>query len=132
MQGGYSPPWPPPWKPRSIASGPQRRHAWEESCSTAACSAPTPATGLVTGHWTGFRRIVAEMDRPDLFAARGMRPLAMTSLVRGPEAETGAVAAGFAAAFPPACRTGGRCSGSRRAATCMRRGWRPTGSILTG
>src|ERR1700733_13030434 len=31
----------------------------------------------ITGHVTEFRRIVAQMEHPDLFAALGLRPLAV-------------------------------------------------------
>ncbi|MEJ0016731.1 MAG: NUDIX hydrolase [Acetobacteraceae bacterium] len=36
---------------------------------------------LVTGHLTEFRRIVAQMECPDLFAELGVRPLAVCGLV---------------------------------------------------
>ncbi|MDA8251505.1 MAG: hypothetical protein M0Z28_20370 [Rhodospirillales bacterium] len=39
----------------------------------------------VDGHWTEFRRVVAQMDRPALFAALGVRPLAVNGLVMGPD-----------------------------------------------
>jgi hypothetical protein len=39
----------------------------------------------VSGHWTEFRRIVAQMDRPQLFAALGVRPLAVNGVILGPD-----------------------------------------------
>lgn len=41
----------------------------------------TPAR--IDGHWTEFRRIVAQMDRPALFAALGVRPLAVGGVILG-------------------------------------------------
>ncbi len=40
----------------------------------------TPAR--VSGHFTEFRRIVAQMARPELFASLGLRPLAVNGIVR--------------------------------------------------
>jgi 8-oxo-dGTP pyrophosphatase MutT (NUDIX family) len=37
----------------------------------------------IEGHWTEFRRIVAQMDRPGLFDALGVRPLAVGGLILG-------------------------------------------------
>jgi hypothetical protein len=37
------------------------------------------------GHWTEFRRIVAQMERPALFAELGLRPLAVNGILRGPD-----------------------------------------------
>lgn len=36
----------------------------------------------ITGHLTEFRRIVAQMERPDLFPALGLRPLAVCGVLR--------------------------------------------------
>lgn len=36
----------------------------------------------ITGHITEFRRIVAQMERPELFAALGLRPLAVCGVLR--------------------------------------------------
>ncbi len=41
--------------------------------------------GLISGHWTEFRRIVAQMDRPGLFGELGLRPLAVNGVVHGPD-----------------------------------------------
>ena len=46
-------------------------------------SADAIAPGRVTGHWTEFRRVVAQMERPDLFAALGVRPLAVNGVMVG-------------------------------------------------
>ncbi len=40
------------------------------------------APDLVTGHLTEFRRIVAQMERPALFAELGVRPLAVCGVLR--------------------------------------------------
>jgi hypothetical protein len=48
-------------------------------------SADTMTADLVTGHWTEFRRIVAQMDRPDLFAELHVRPLAVNGALHGPD-----------------------------------------------
>ncbi len=40
---------------------------------------------LVCGHWTEFRRIVAQMQRPDLHPQLGVRPLAVGGLIYGPD-----------------------------------------------
>jgi hypothetical protein len=37
---------------------------------------------LVTGHLTEYRRIVAQMDRPELFEELGVRPLAVCGVLR--------------------------------------------------
>jgi hypothetical protein len=37
----------------------------------------------ITGHWTEYRRVVAQMDRPDLFADLGLRPLAVGGVIVG-------------------------------------------------
>jgi len=44
-------------------------------------SADRIAPGLLAGHLTEFRRIVAQMDRPSLFAVLGLRPLAVCGVV---------------------------------------------------
>src|ERR1700744_2480986 len=44
-------------------------------------SADTIRPALITGHLTEFRRIVAQMERPDLFEQLGVRPLAVCGLV---------------------------------------------------
>jgi hypothetical protein len=36
----------------------------------------------ITGHFTEFRRLVAQMEQPALFAALGLRPLAVCGVVR--------------------------------------------------
>jgi 8-oxo-dGTP pyrophosphatase MutT (NUDIX family) len=48
-------------------------------------SADVITADLLAGHWTEFRRIVAQMDRPDLFAGLGLRPLAVNGIVHGPD-----------------------------------------------
>ena len=48
-------------------------------------SANLVAADLLAGHWTEFRRIVAQMDRPALFAELGLRPLAVNGIVHGPD-----------------------------------------------
>lgn len=40
---------------------------------------------LVCGHWTEFRRIVAQMDRNDLHPLLGVRPLAVGGVIVGPD-----------------------------------------------
>ena len=40
---------------------------------------------LLCGHWTEFRRIVAQMHRHDLFGVLGVRPLAVGGLIVGPD-----------------------------------------------
>ncbi len=40
---------------------------------------------LVCGHWTEFRRIVAQMERHDLFRLIGARPLAVGGVILGPD-----------------------------------------------
>lgn len=48
-------------------------------------SADAIAPGLIAGHWTEFRRIVAQMARPALHGALGVRPLAVGGLILGPD-----------------------------------------------
>ncbi len=45
-------------------------------------SADTIAEGHIGGHMTEFRRIVAQMQRPDLFDVLGVRPLAVCGVLR--------------------------------------------------
>ena len=45
-------------------------------------SADTIAAAHIGGHMTEFRRIVAQMDRPALFEALGVRPLAVCGVLR--------------------------------------------------
>ena len=45
-------------------------------------SADTITPQLVTGHLTEFRRIVAQMEQPELFADLGVRPLAVCGVLR--------------------------------------------------
>ncbi len=45
-------------------------------------SADTISPHEVTGHLTEFRRIVAQMERPSLFADLGVRPLAVCGVLR--------------------------------------------------
>lgn len=40
---------------------------------------------LICGHWTEFRRIVAQMARHDLHAQLGIRPLAVGGVLHGPD-----------------------------------------------
>lgn len=40
---------------------------------------------LICGHWTEFRRIVAQMARPGLHAQLGIRPLAVGGVLHGPD-----------------------------------------------
>ncbi len=40
---------------------------------------------LVCGHWTEFRRIVAQMRRPDLHRELGIRSLAVNGVIVGPD-----------------------------------------------
>ncbi len=40
---------------------------------------------LVTGHWTEYRRIVAQMRQPNLHHGLGIRPLAVGGIIRGPD-----------------------------------------------
>jgi len=46
-------------------------------------SADVISPRLVCGHWTEFRRIVAQMRRPDLHPALGIRPLAVGGIITG-------------------------------------------------
>jgi len=48
-------------------------------------SADRIGPGLLVGHLTEFRRIVAQMDRPPLFGALGLRPMAVCGVVLCPE-----------------------------------------------
>jgi hypothetical protein len=45
-------------------------------------SADAITPDLITGHLTEFRRIVAQMERPELFAELGLRPLAVCGVLR--------------------------------------------------
>lgn len=45
-------------------------------------SADAIAPYAITGHLTEFRRTVAQMERPELFAALGVRPLAVCGVLR--------------------------------------------------
>jgi hypothetical protein len=45
-------------------------------------SADSFAPDAITGHLTEFRRIVGQMERPSLFEALGVRPLAVCGVVR--------------------------------------------------
>ena len=40
---------------------------------------------LICGHWTEFRRIVAQMHRADLYPLIGARPLAVGGVIHGPD-----------------------------------------------
>lgn len=46
-------------------------------------SADTIAPAGIEGHWTEFRRVVAQMARPALFAALGVRALAVGGVIVG-------------------------------------------------
>jgi 8-oxo-dGTP pyrophosphatase MutT (NUDIX family) len=48
-------------------------------------SADVIAVDLLAGHWTEFRRIVAQVDCPDLFAELDLRPVAVNGIVHGPD-----------------------------------------------
>lgn len=48
-------------------------------------SADTITPDLVCGHWTEFRRVVAQMDRHDLHRGIGARPLAVGGVIAGPD-----------------------------------------------
>ncbi|CAH2600276.1 Nudix hydrolase domain-containing protein [Rhodovastum atsumiense] len=48
-------------------------------------SADAIAPDHLTGHWTEFRRIVAQMDQPGLFEALRLRPLAVNGILLGPD-----------------------------------------------
>jgi hypothetical protein len=48
----------------------------------AECSADAITPGLITGDLTEFRRIVAQMERPELFAVLSVRPLAVCGILR--------------------------------------------------
>lgn len=47
-------------------------------------SADSITPELITGHWTEYRRLVAQLRSPDLHAALGVRSLAVTGLLHGP------------------------------------------------
>ncbi len=47
-------------------------------------SADSITPELITGHWTEYRRLVAQLYSPDLHAALGIRSLAVTGLLHGP------------------------------------------------
>jgi hypothetical protein len=47
-------------------------------------SADVIAPHEIVGHWTEFRRVVAQMDRPELYDALGVRTLAVGGLIVGP------------------------------------------------
>lgn len=40
---------------------------------------------LISGHWTEFRRIVAQMRRPELHSVLAIRPLAVGGIIMGPD-----------------------------------------------
>ena len=44
-------------------------------------SADGIAPGLITGHWTEYRRVLAQIRRPALFATLNIRPLAVNGLL---------------------------------------------------
>jgi hypothetical protein len=46
-------------------------------------SADVLAPDRVLGHWTEFRRVVAQMERPELFADLRLRPLAVGGVIVG-------------------------------------------------
>jgi hypothetical protein len=48
-------------------------------------SADVISPSLVCGHWTEYRRIVAQMERHDLHAVLGVRPLAVGGVIMGPD-----------------------------------------------
>ncbi len=48
-------------------------------------SADVISPHLVCGHWTEFRRIVAQIERADLYPLIGARPLAVGGLIAGPD-----------------------------------------------
>ncbi len=48
-------------------------------------SADVISPRLICGHWTEFRRIVAQMRRPELHPALGIRPLAVGGVIVGPD-----------------------------------------------
>jgi len=48
-------------------------------------SADTIEPHRIAGHWTEFRRIVAQMDRPELYDALRVRPLAVGGVIVGPD-----------------------------------------------
>jgi hypothetical protein len=71
-------------------------------------SADEITPGLITGHWTEFRRIVAQIDQPGMHARLGVRPLATGGLILGPDGvvfgrrPVGAVYQGGQWQLPPA------------------------------
>jgi hypothetical protein len=48
-------------------------------------SADVISRHLVCGHWTEFRRIVAQMRRPEFFQLLGIRSLAVNGVIVGPD-----------------------------------------------
>jgi phage terminase small subunit len=48
-------------------------------------SADVISPRLICGHWTEFRRIVAQMRRTDLHPALGVRPLAVGGIITSPD-----------------------------------------------
>lgn len=48
-------------------------------------NADTIAPERVGGHWTEYRRIVAQMDRPELWEDLRLRPVAVGGTIMGPE-----------------------------------------------
>lgn len=48
-------------------------------------SADTITPGLISGHWTEFRRIVAQMRQPALYDALRVRPLSVGGVIIGPD-----------------------------------------------
>ncbi len=47
-------------------------------------SADSVTSELITGHWTEYRRLVAQLRSPDLYAVLGVRSIAVTGLLHGP------------------------------------------------
>ena len=48
-------------------------------------SADTITPGLISGHWTEFRRVVAQMRQPELYDALRVRPLSVGGVIIGPD-----------------------------------------------
>jgi hypothetical protein len=48
-------------------------------------SADVISRELIRGHWTEFRRVVAQMRRPELHSTLGIRPLAVGGVITGPD-----------------------------------------------
>ena len=107
---------------------------WQAACRRAAaggagqlfngrvCSADTITPHLVTGHLTEYRRVVAQMERPELFAIRGPGPA--TSLGVRPLAVCGVL-----------CCAGGVVVGRRHQGAIYQPGmWQlaPAGSVDAG